>query len=54
MRLDNFACTMESFREAREHLNPDGVLFVKFAVKHPWMGRRLSEMLEQTFGKSTA
>ena len=51
MRIDNFVYTMESFREAREHLNPDGVLFVKFAVEHPWMGRRLSEMLEQTLGK---
>ena len=51
MRIDNFVYTMESFREARKHLNPDGVLFLKFAVAHPWMGRRLSEMLEQTFGK---
>ncbi len=52
MRIDNFVYTMESFREAREHLNPDGVLFVKFAVDRPWMGRRLFEMLQQTFGKS--
>ncbi|HET7890997.1 MAG TPA: hypothetical protein VFL34_05705 [Candidatus Sulfotelmatobacter sp.] len=51
MRIDNFVYTMESFREAREHLNPDGVLFLKFAVDRPWMGRRLSEMLEQTFGR---
>ena len=43
--------TMESFREAREHLNPDGVLFLKFAVDRPWMGRRLWEMLQQTFGR---
>jgi SAM-dependent methyltransferase len=51
MRIDNFVYTMESFREARKHLNPNGVLFLKFAVAHAWMGRRLSEMLEQTFGK---
>jgi spermidine synthase len=50
MRIDNFVYTIESFQEAREHLKPDGVLFVKFAVDRPWMGRRLSEMLEQTFG----
>ncbi len=51
MRIDNFVYTMESFHEAIEHLNPDGVLFVKFAVERPWMGRRLTEMLQQTFGK---
>ncbi len=51
MRIDNFVYTMESFREAFDHLNPDGVLFVKFAVERPWMGRRLVEMLQQTFGK---
>ena len=51
MRIDNFVYTVESFREAREHLNPDGVLFLKFAVDRPWMGLRLSEMLQQVFGK---
>jgi spermine/spermidine synthase len=51
MRIDNFVYTMESFKEAREHLNPEGVLFVKFAVDRPWMGYRFSEMLQQTFGK---
>jgi SAM-dependent methyltransferase len=52
MRIDNFIYTMESFNEARKHLNPDGVLFIKFVVVRPWIGRRLSEMLEQAFGKS--
>jgi len=51
MRIDNFVYTMESFREARDHLNPNGVLFLKFAVDRPWMGRRLSRMLQQTFGR---
>jgi SAM-dependent methyltransferase len=51
MRIDNFVYTMESFREAREHLNPNGVVFLKFAVDRPWMGRRLAEMLQQTFGR---
>ena len=51
MRIDNFVYTEESFREASRHLNPDGVLFVKFHVDHPWMATRLKEMLEQTFGK---
>ena len=51
MRIDNFVYTLESFREAKERLNPNGVLFIKFQVNHPWMKRRLAEMLRQTFGK---
>ena len=51
MRIDNFVYTEESFREASRHLNPNGVLFVKFHVDHPWMAVRLKEMLQQTFGK---
>ena len=51
MRIDNFVYTQESFQEAKEHLAPNGVLFVKFQVSHPWMSRRLEEMLQQTFGK---
>ena len=51
MRIDNFVYTEESFREARDHLSPNGVMFVKFAVLRPWMGLRLAEMLRQTFGK---
>ncbi|HEY6350150.1 MAG TPA: hypothetical protein VI636_12150 [Candidatus Angelobacter sp.] len=51
MRIDNFVYTRESFREASRHLNPDGVLFVKFHVDHPWMAVRLEKMLRETFGK---
>jgi len=51
MRIDNFVYTEESFREASRHLNPNGVLFVKFQVDHPWMAARLAKMLQQTFGK---
>jgi hypothetical protein len=54
MRIDNFVYTEESFREARALLAPDGVMFVKFQVNHPWLGRRLAEMLTQTFGKPPA
>jgi MFS family permease len=32
-------------------LSPDGVLFVKFQVNQPWLGRRLEEMLRDVFGK---
>jgi len=52
MRLDNFVYTEESFREARTLLAPDGIVFIKFQVNHPWLGRRLDEMLTRTFGKA--
>ena len=52
MRLDNFVYTEESFREARALLAPGGVLFLKFAVNHSFVGRRLAEMLTRTFGKA--
>src|SRR5271167_5029056 len=51
MRIDNFVYTKESFQEARSLLAPDGVLFVKFEVGRPWMGRRLMQMLTVVFGK---
>ncbi|MGA8201683.1 MAG: hypothetical protein WB814_16570 [Candidatus Sulfotelmatobacter sp.] len=51
MRIDNFVYTEESFREAKAHLKPDGIIFVKFEVRRPWMARRLKEMLASTFGK---
>lgn len=51
MRIDNFVYTEESFREARQHLADDGVMFVKFQVNRPWMALRLAKMLQQTFGK---
>jgi SAM-dependent methyltransferase len=52
MRIDNFVYTAESFREAARHLTPNGVIFVKFQVDHRWMGTRLVEILQQTFGKA--
>ena len=50
MRIDNFVYTVESFREARKLLTPDGVVFVKFQVNHIWLGKRLALMLANTFG----
>ena len=50
MRIDNFVYTVESFREARKLLAPDGVVFVKFQVNHIWLGKRLALMLANTFG----
>jgi spermidine synthase len=54
MRLDNFVYTEESFREAKARLKPDGIIFIKFQVDHPWLGRRLQKMLAATFDKPPA
>jgi spermidine synthase len=51
MRIDNFVYTREAFEEARQHLAPDGVLFVKFQLNRPWMGPRLERLLTEVFGK---
>ena len=51
MRIDNFVYTEQSFREAKAHLKPDGIVFLKFEVRRPWMAKRLKEMLAATFGK---
>jgi len=50
MRIDNFVYTEQSFREAREHLGPNGVVVLKFQVGHPWLAVRMAEMLHHTFG----
>ena len=51
MRLDNFVYTEESFQEARALLAPNGILFVKFQVNYPWLGRRIVEIMTHAFGK---
>jgi hypothetical protein len=51
MRIDNFVYTKESFQEAKSLLAPGGVVFIKFQVDRPWLGKRLVEMLTQVFGK---
>jgi spermidine synthase len=51
MRIDNFVYTKESLREAKALLASNGVLFIKFQVNRPFIGRRLIEMLTAVFGK---
>jgi hypothetical protein len=50
VRIDNYVYTVESFREARELLADDGLLAVVFAAEKPFIGVRLSNMLEAAFG----
>jgi spermidine synthase len=49
VRLDSFVYTMESFNQAKEHLNQNGVLAVSF-VANQWIEERLGRMLVKVYG----
>ncbi|MBI4342993.1 MAG: methyltransferase domain-containing protein [Candidatus Omnitrophica bacterium] len=49
IRLDHYVYTVESLREARRLLGPEGVLVLTFAPGIPWMHDRLAETLQQVF-----
>ena len=51
VRLDSFVYTVESFEQVRQHLAPDGVAVVSFAVGAPWIKERLGMMLVEVFGR---
>lgn len=50
VRLDNFVYTVESFEQARNHLNEGGAISLTFAVSRTWIKQRLSDMLTEVFG----
>jgi SAM-dependent methyltransferase len=49
VRLDSFVYTVEGLREARERLNPDGILSLSFAIMNPQLGRKIYLMLQNAF-----
>ena len=49
VRLDSFVYTVEGLREARQRLNPDGILSLSFSVMNPQLGRKIYLMLESAF-----
>lgn len=50
IRIDHYVYTLESFREARERLEDDGVMTVAFEAQRPWIKHRLHDLLQKTFG----
>ncbi len=50
IQLDNYLYTKESISEVYKVLNDDGMLFVSFDVRAPWIGRRISKNFELAFG----
>ncbi len=49
IRIDNFVYTGEAMSRARDLLNPDGLMIVKFWVDKDWIGERLSGLIQQAF-----
>jgi spermidine synthase len=51
IRIDNFVYTVEAMAAARRLLRPDGILVIKYWVETPWIGGRLHDLAERTFGR---
>src|SRR3972149_5448019 len=49
VRLDSFVYTLESFRQARDHLEDIGLVALTFATAAPWIGERIGRMLVGVF-----
>jgi spermidine synthase len=49
VRLDSFVYTVEAFRDARQRLNPGGILSLAFAVLSDEMGAKIFGMLREAF-----
>lgn len=49
VRLDSFVYTVEGMREARQRLNPDGILSLSFAMMNRQLGRKIYLMLQNAF-----
>jgi hypothetical protein len=49
IRLDNYIYTLESLKEARKHLEPEGTISISFALTESWIEERFFRMLTETF-----
>jgi hypothetical protein len=49
VRLDSFVYTIEGLREARQRLNPDGILSLSFSLMNPQLGHKIYLMLQDAF-----
>jgi hypothetical protein len=50
VRLESFLFTEEAFASVRDHLTDDGVFVLYNYYRKPWLVRKLSTMLSETFG----
>ena len=51
LRLDTYVYTVESIREAKKLLKPDGIISLTFCVTKPWIGNRLAQIMKEATGK---
>ena len=49
IRLDSYVYTLEAFKEAKQSLKKEGVIYISFFVQTPELGYKLFKMLEKTF-----
>jgi len=52
IRIDDYVYTVESFKEVKNLLSNNGIMWVVFAVERPFIGLRIFKMLEEAFGYS--
>lgn len=50
VQLDTYLYTEESFKEAAAVLKPNGIMFVSFDVRRPWIGSRIQHNMKTAFG----
>lgn len=53
IRLDNYVYTRQALLEAKQHLNPNGVVVLLFSVPAKWIEIRLLELARSVFGESS-
>jgi len=51
IRLDNYIYTLESLKEARNHLRESGTICLSFALTEAWIQERFYRMMRETFGQ---
>jgi len=51
INLDSYVYTVESIREAKDHLARGGVLVVSFYTERKWLGYKLYAIMNKVFGK---
>jgi hypothetical protein len=51
IRIDNYVYTLEALLRTKTLLKPGGLMIIKFAVLTPWIGGRLKELAQATFGR---
>jgi SAM-dependent methyltransferase len=52
IRLDHYVYTLESFKEAKRLLKPDGIMTIVFMAKRDWIAYRIYNLLTGVFGSA--